>query len=74
LPARESLVSGTPPGDGKIVNLFYIVSNSLRFTGRLPLSPRTSIVKHRAACLAALYLLFLLGFDPDLFSLPEAIK
>jgi hypothetical protein len=41
---------------------------------RLPLSPRTSIVKHRAACLAALYLLFLLGFDPDLFSLPEAIK
>jgi hypothetical protein len=44
------------------------------FTVRLPLSPRTSIVKHRAACLAALYLLFLLGFDPDLFSLPEAIK
>jgi hypothetical protein len=68
------LAIDTPPRDGKIDNLFYSVSNFLWFTVRLPLSPRTSIVKHRAACLAALYLLFLLGFDPDLFSLPEAIK
>jgi hypothetical protein len=40
----------------------------------LPLSPRTTIVKHRAGCLAALYFLFLVGFDPDLFSLPDGVK
>ena len=31
IPARESLASDIPAGDGKIVNLFYSVGNILDF-------------------------------------------
>ena len=38
---------------------------------RLPSSPRIQIVKNRALSMAALYLLFLVGFDKTTFNISD---